>query len=93
MERDIEKTATRAREHGWRLEPGRHAWDTYVWAVRAQVLGDPITRIAEDSSILPKTVRGSVDDLLRFLGLTARPRPGGRPHGSRDRHGVRTRHP
>ena len=67
-------------------EPGRRGERSYIWTARSQILGDPISRIADEYDVHQRTVSESVERLLSFIKLPRRPRRVGRPLGSTDRH-------
>jgi hypothetical protein len=85
--RAIEKEAAAA---GLPVKTVKSQSHAYQWAVRAQILGDPISRIAVDYGVNQHAVAGSVERLIEFLGLPPRPRKRGRPAGARDRHRSRS---
>ena len=71
------------------VQTGRFKQRAYEWTIRAHILGDPISRVADEYGVHARTVSESVTGLLAFIDLPPRKRVRGRPEGSRDRHRAR----
>jgi hypothetical protein len=77
-----------ARASGLPVGHGRHQTQAIDWAIRFQLLREPVSKIASEETKDVKTVRKAIHGFLEFIDLPLRPTAAGRPRGSHSHAGL-----